>query len=579
MKKYTFLFAFLMLLSAFAFVGCGSDDDDDDAKTEDVASSVTLVSVTPADGSKDVANGTQVVITMSGDVKINYTSGSVKVNGEEKSAASLTNNKGVITLKAFDIAIDETYEVVIAAGTIKGYDKEIKVTFSGETDKTVLEAKSTSPLSGNQKVYPGRPVKVTYTKNIVVAGDITVNGKAVEAKADGKVLTVIAATEASTEYLVSIPEGAITDTRGNKAPKLEIEFVTTDGSVNPLVNGNETAQKLFSYMNSIYGEKILSGAIANVSVKQVEAGLVKDLTGKTPAMLTIDYIFSNLTKERSSWEQASIYKKIDVYKEHSDKNGIVSACWHLNVPSAEKYAAWNKVNGTDAENWNAQHYFSAKEAVKAGTWQNDFLEFSLAQVIEDLKLFKDADIPVVWRPFHEAAGNACISGKNSDAWFWWGKDGAEAYKALWVYMFDKFKAAGLDNLIWVWTTQTGLDHGNGWYCTDDSNWYPGDEYVDIVARDMYDCTKASLCADEFDVISDLFPGKLVTLGENGNMAKISDAWNAGAKFLYFMPWYHYSNEDKPYDLDQSEHANKAWWQDAAKCENVLFLEDMPNWRD
>ena len=41
-------------------------------------------------------------------------------------------------------------------------------------------------------------------------------------------------------------------------------------------------------------------------------------------------------------------------------------------------------------------------------------------------------------------------------------------------MFNYFKTEGLDNLIWVWTTE-----GN------DADWYPGDQYVDIVGRDVY----------------------------------------------------------------------------------------------
>lgn len=49
-----------------------------------------------------------------------------------------------------------------------------------------------------------------------------------------------------------------------------------------------------------------------------------------------------------------------------------------------------------------------------------------------------------------------------------GNDGAEAYKKLWIYIFNYFKKEGINNLIWVWTTQTK-----------DSEFYPGDEYVDM----------------------------------------------------------------------------------------------------
>ncbi|MCQ2252648.1 MAG: Ig-like domain-containing protein [Bacteroidales bacterium] len=582
MKKISTLLL-MMLMMQFALMSCGGDDDSSAGGNDpNNPSDIQVVKTTPENGA-EIEGLTKISVEFNQIIKINLGM-EITINGQKqiggKSIAYTMTGKNLFITPEVNVEQGKQYEVIIPSNTVKGYDKEIKISFSGTSDKEAPVAKSTSPRDGNTQAYPGLAVTVTYSEDVKIDGEITVNGAPAQAKANGKTVTILDATQAKTEYKVTIPEGAITDMAGNKAAKLEFSFATSDGSTMPLANGNGTTQKLFDFMNSIYGEKILSGAIANVSFKQVEAGLVKDLTGKTPAMLTIDYIFSNLTAERSTWEQATLYRDITDYKAHSDKNGIVSACWHLNVPSAEKYAAKNDVNSDDENvKWNAKHYFSAKEAVKAGTWQNDFLEFSLEQVIIDLKLFKDADIPVVWRPWHEGSGNAAISGNNSDAWFWWGKDGAEAYKALWIYMFDKFKEAGLDNLIWVWTTQTGVDRGNGWYCSDDSDWYPGDEYVDIVARDMYDCPNASLCAKEYSTIKNLFPGKMVTLGENGNMAKISDAWNAGAQFLYFMPWYDYDVDNKSKDLDKSQHANKAWWNDAAKCDKVMFLEDMPNWRE
>ena len=41
---------------------------------------------------------------------------------------------------------------------------------------------------------------------------------------------------------------------------------------------------------------------------------------------------------------------------------------------------------------------------------------------------RDADIPMLWKPLHEA----------SSGWFWWGAKGAEAYKQLWYYLYNQF---------------------------------------------------------------------------------------------------------------------------------------------
>jgi mannan endo-1,4-beta-mannosidase len=361
------------------------------------------------------------------------------------------------------------------------------------------------------------------------------------------------------------PQPVVPDNPAEPTPRDTTISETAINSANPAV------QTLYKFLYDNYGKKIISGSMANVSVEQSEAALVKAATGKTPMMQTFDFCFVTLTADRSTWEQNSVYQDISYYKNLWEQGGIVSACWHLNVPTQEAYAAKDEVNDQNKA-WGAQVYFSAKNAVKDGTWENDFLNYSFDCAAEVLLKYKAEGIPVVWRPFHEGSGNATISGKDSDAWFWWGKDGAEAYKKLWVYMFDYFKAKGLDNLIWVWTTQIGVgsDGSENWYCKDDSNWYPGDQYVDIIARDNYNKAKASASITEFETIKQFWPNKMIALGENGGIANISDIFKNGGKYSYFMPWYTYNLKD----LNKSDHAKLSWWQDAAKCDDVIFLEDI-----
>src|SRR5690606_35754340 len=72
-------------------------------------------------------------------------------------------------------------------------------------------------------------------------------------------------------------------------------------------------------------------------------------------------------------------------------------------------------------------------------------------------------------------------------WFWWwgGSRSAENYagfRAMWRHMHDYFtNQRGLDNLIWVWSPNHPYDE----WKVDTLQWYPGDEYVDIVAMDKY----------------------------------------------------------------------------------------------
>lgn len=199
--------------------------------------------------------------------------------------------------------------------------------------------------------------------------------------------------------------------------------------------------------------------------------------------------------------------------------------------------------------YKADTEFDATNATVEGTWENKVFTEDLKNAAAYLKLLRDADIPVLWRPFHEAAGG----------WFWWGKDAA-SFKSLWIAMFNYFKTEGLDNLIWVWTTE-----GN------DADWYPGDQYVDIVGRDVYNKETAD-CVSEYTSIAENYGNKIVSLSECGTVGLISEQWASGARWSWFMLWYDGTNEDG----SPVVHADEAWWKDAMSQEFVVSREELPS---
>lgn len=218
-------------------------------------------------------------------------------------------------------------------------------------------------------------------------------------------------------------------------------------------------------------------------------------------------------------------------------------------------AVYPENNGTaldpnkDYAFYKADTEFDATNATVEGTWENKVFTEDLKNAAAYLKLLRDADIPVLWRPFHEAAGG----------WFWWGKDAA-SFKSLWIAMFNYFKTEGLDNLIWVWTTE-----GN------DADWYPGDQYVDIVGRDVYNKETAD-CVSEYTSIAENYGNKIVSLSECGTVGLISEQWASGARWSWFMPWYDGTNEDG----SPVVHADEAWWKDAMSQEFVVSREELPS---
>ena len=320
-----------------------------------------------------------------------------------------------------------------------------------------------------------------------------------------------------------------------------------------LVNPNATAEtkKLFSVMADLYGEKIISGVVANVDWNYDEAKKVYGWTDKWPAMNVFDFTNIHASKDVNpdGWLD---YSDDTPVREWWNAGGLVGAMWHWQVAAN---------NGTDLTctpgTGDKETAFDASKVYVDGSSENMLAKRQLDQVCGYLKKMQDAGIPVIWRPFHEAAGNTPTGG---DAWFWWGAKGPEVYKKLWQWTYNYMVTIkGLNNLIWVWTSQTN-----------DEAWYPGDEYVDIIGRDSYGAGKEQL-KDEYDLLSGTYPQKMITLSECGNtvnasMAPVSDFWNADARWSWFMTWYNASGE--------TVHNAKTWWTDAFLRDYVVDRDQM-----
>ena len=204
----------------------------------------------------------------------------------------------------------------------------------------------------------------------------------------------------------------------------------------------------------------------------------------------------------------------------------------------------------------------ASNALVDGTWENKWFYGQMDKVADIILSLQEKGIACLWRPFHEGAGNHYALKWKGTAWFWWGFDGPETYQKLWKAMFDYFYGKGIRNLIWIWTAQNyngdSSEYGN------DAAFYPGDSFVDLVARDLYG-TMADANAREFAELQSRYPNKMIVLGEcgkNGTVAfsAVKDFWEAGAKWGYFMPWY------------GSNMPDDAWWK-AALTQDFVITRD------
>ena len=315
------------------------------------------------------------------------------------------------------------------------------------------------------------------------------------------------------------------------------------------------AENLLQYLKVIEGEKTLSGTTANVNWNINEAKWVYQHTGKWPAMNCFDYIHHPFASQ-GGWID---YTNISEVQSWNRQGGVVLIMWHWNVP-ANKEGQYSFYYGTDQD----QTQFDVRKIFEPTSSEYKQMIKDIDQIASYLKLLKQRKIPVLWRPLHEAGG----------MWFWWGRD-AEACNELWRVMYDRFvNQHKLDNLIWVWTTAASWNKPY----SDGYKWYPGDEYVDIVSIDIYNNSSASnINTTCYKFLKKYSPNKLIALTECGNVAPIGQQWKAGARWLFFAPWYDYerTNNISGEAFKSTDHAscNAAWWQEAFSNDFVLSRED------
>ena len=356
---------------------------------------------------------------------------------------------------------------------------------------------------------------------------------------------------------VTVKSGSLTKTlkitqQGRKKP----DMPDTDIAKTLVTEGATTeAQALYGYLLSNYGKKMISGIMADVNWNHEEADKVGKAVGKYPALNCYDFI--HILYSGANWIN---YSDITPVKEWADAGGIVALMWHFNVPKSQ--AAPGAIDGVTCT--PSETSFKVANVFVDGSWEQIWFDYYVDQVADVILKLQEAGIAAIWRPFHEAAGNYYALKWNGSAWFWWGTDGPETYKKVWNRLQDAFYAKGIRNLIWVWTAQDY--NGDPSSYDSDAAYYPGDDRVDIVGRDIYG-KGAEYNLTEFVSAQNGYPHKMIALSENGKDGSteyglMSDVWSTGALWSWFMPWY------------GSNMPGTAWWQDALWCEDVITRDQV-----
>ena len=320
--------------------------------------------------------------------------------------------------------------------------------------------------------------------------------------------------------------------------------------VNP--NADENTKRLYKFLCDIYGKYSLAGQYADEGRASSEYEKITAKTGKTFAVLGLDMGNYSLGSKAHGAESKTVEYAYDWYK---NAGGIVQLCWHWTTP--EDYA----VNAGD-QPWYSSFYKegSKLDLDKIMNGEDDaayqLLMDDIDNLANELARLRDAGVPVLWRPLHEAAGG----------WFWWGNCEPESYKKLWNVMYDKMtNEHNLTNLIWVWNGQ-------------DPAWYPGDETVDINGWDIYAGNHVdSSQSGRFDDMATNYgtKTKLIALTENGCVMDPDKVFNDNARWLFWGTW------SDPFTMKlgvviNDEYTTVELLTKAYNHERVLTLDELPD---
>lgn len=420
-------------------------------------------------------------------------------------------------------------------------------------------------------------ITLTYDVPVVLnsAVSITLNDAAVSAALDDtrKVVTIPVSLTYGTTYTLSVPERAVAGINTRSfAPAVNLTFTTearpapVSQYVTSLINPNATAEAkaVYDFLLQQNGKKVLSGASAGDGNNNKFADWVASHAGQYPALACYDFLH-----HKRSGENWINYTDISAATSHWQNNGLVNYMWHWNVPTDED--AYNNKDWNNYAFYCDNTNFDINNALTDGTWENKVILEDIDQIAGYLGQLQDAGVPVIWRPLHEAAGSHMYN----SAWFWWGRGGVEATKALWKLMYDRLvNLHGLNNLIWVWTAQ--YDKG---YEAQMAEAYPGDEYVDIVGVDSYrnagesDADYIARLAESYYALNDMVHGKkMLAVSECGYMTELGKTLGV-TPWAWFMMW----NSDITDNPSEDGFGNSTEWiKTVFESDNVLNRESMPS---
>ncbi len=288
------------------------------------------------------------------------------------------------------------------------------------------------------------------------------------------------------------------------------------------VNSNTTpeAKALLDLFYRISGKYTLTGQHNYPNTKDRNSRFAAKYIGQTPAVWSTDMGFAEDGDTDSYLARPDIVK--EAIRQHK-KGSIITICWHAVPPTADEPVTFQPQGPVAPDSLaSVQGQLldeQFEEVLTPGTRLYNRWAAQVDSVAVYLKKLQEANVPVLWRPYHEMNGD----------WFWWGGRVGEyntidLYRQLYDRMVNHHK---LNNLIWVWSVDRPSTPIRQF-----SNFYPGNEYLDILSLDVYgsDFNQAY-----YDSLMALSQGKPIVLGEVGHPPTL-DILDDQPNWSYWVIW-------------------------------------------
>lgn len=450
-----------------------------------------------------------------------------------------------------------------------------------------------------------------------ITSKIVVNGTEV-----GSMLTTPRNCDSS--YVISasakMKVGENTITVGNQS--IGVDYITVERHPDPeftigaapvTPNATESAKKVFAFLRENFMKKTISGMMISDQNFNYNYGDMKLLgpgectpadsckytdeqvswkgqtdiaefykrSGHYPAIGGFDMLFATGGHHEEGWFKGYTENNLLMTEDLWKMGGIPTYTWHWKVGKDTVFYTKDTypnngfnasgctagVKGTSENNtcFNYTKAFKGEQCKEIDETSQEYKDIvaDIDIVSGYFKQLQEKGIAVVWRPLHEASGG----------WFWWGTASAECYVQLYRLVFNRMVTTnGLKNLIWVWNINTDPSLGYD-YSALNGAWYPGDDYVDIVAVDVYDpLNNHNSGANYFNkIVSDVGTNKMIALSENGAIPDIDSIAEDKAYWSYWMTW------SQTWSGNFLEKTTTEMWKRNLDDERIIALDNMPGW--